>query len=160
MPFHKLLWEVPGLRRIESSVYFILAPDVLKVKIGTAKDVNKRLIGLACGSPVPLVLLGTIHGASSVERWCHFHCFGDRSHLEWFNWTPRVAAFVDNVLRHGEFAAQALCAKEFRNDARRGYGGSYAPLPPATSEQRYARDSKFGPLGICQCGICVPDEDA
>lgn len=47
-------------------VYFIEAPTVRMVKIGTARKPLNRLSALQVGSPVPLHIIGTILGA---EKW-------------------------------------------------------------------------------------------
>lgn len=70
----------------------------------------------------------------NVERWCHYHCFVDRSHFEWFRLTPKTDAFVRLVLSHGTDAASLMCHKHHRADRllvqkRPVYAGSLNPLP-------------------------------
>lgn len=68
------------------SVYFIqCACGCRRVKIGVAKDVNRRLADLRAFSAHPLELLGTIEGDYVVERWLHA-CFSESFvHSEWFD---------------------------------------------------------------------------
>lgn len=123
-------------RRIELGpyVYFMLAESVSMLKIGTAVDPLKRHKSIAASSPVPVVLLGSVIGSVNVERWCHYHCFVDRSHFEWFRLTPKTDAFVRLVLSHGTDAASLMCHKHHRADRllvqkRPVYAGSLNPLP-------------------------------
>jgi hypothetical protein len=57
---------------VQSFVYFILAKgDALDVKIGTARDVEKRRRTLQTGNSAPLILLGSIVGGRDREKARH-----------------------------------------------------------------------------------------
>ena len=139
-------------------VYFVLAPSVFRLKIGTTtgKTLHGRMRDLAAFSPVPLVLLGVIRGGVSVERWCHFHCVDANDHHEWFRWDDRTKAFVELVLGHGENAAEVLCNHYYRRDrsGARSYG-SVRPLPRAKRDVDGYKSDPVLPLGACQCASCV-----
>jgi hypothetical protein len=143
-------------------VYFVLAESVRLVKIGTATNLDKRMQSLAAMSPVPVTELGWIRGYVNVERWCQFHCIRDRAHHEWFHWTPRVASFIDLVLRHGELAAQSLCPLELVADGPDMYGQPYdgrlgvLPGPNMRSTTHVATEvAKLTPIGHCPCVLCA-----
>lgn len=59
------------------------------VKIGSAKDVKKRLQSLRTGCPRPLHLLGTLPGGRAVEMRLHAAFDHRRVHGEWFALTPQ-----------------------------------------------------------------------
>ena len=71
-------------------VYFIQAGEGGPIKIGVAKDVEKRLKGLQTASPKTLVLLASIPVRGSIkayamERDFHFRLSGYRIRGEWFS---------------------------------------------------------------------------
>ncbi len=158
----------PDKSEIGSVVYFVLAAEAKRIKIGTSsgETLERRMSSLLASSPVHLVLLGAIRGGISVERWCHYHCFEHRSHFEWFHWTPRVEAFVRLVLGHGEFAAEQMCGKYYRRD-RAGHT-HYGHLPPLPARNGYPSGYKSWvdeigvvPIGACNCELCrAYQEDA
>lgn len=63
-------------------VYLIQAGDALK--IGYAADPRRRIHNLRIGSPVPLVLVGTMNGGGETERELHMRFAAHRRHGEWF----------------------------------------------------------------------------
>lgn len=70
-------------------VYFILNHDSQAIKIGTAKNVNRRLASLQTSSPSELKLLGTIKAKSvnkarQLERSLHKTFNKKRIRGEWF----------------------------------------------------------------------------
>ena len=72
------------------------------IKIGITTMLDKRLMEIACWSPVPLELLGSVTGDLSQESRIHRSFACDHSHREWFHATPRVRAFIDAVLAAGD----------------------------------------------------------
>lgn len=148
-----------ALHGFRSKVYFVYAPSLEVVKIGTAQDIEKRLAGIRGMCPVPLTLLGSIFGGVQVERWLHFHCYRDRSHYEWFRWTSRVQDIVRRVLAHGDSAALVMCPGHLAADRGRRRAG-LLPLPMerggrATGERFYLKTMKdaAAPLA-CACALC------
>jgi len=107
-------------------------------------------------------LVGSIHGYQNVERWCHFYCYQDRSHYEWFRWTPKIASFVDLVLSHGKNAAQLLCPRELKADglaadSRRSYHGAVKQLPMSKGYSDFYVEMagiNVTKLGACGCAPC------
>lgn len=87
----------PGARyvapRHPTTVYFV-AGEVGAVKIGSARDVNKRLIDLQCGSPITLKVLATVEGGQKREREYHRQFAAHRLHGEWFSRTPEIEAEI------------------------------------------------------------------
>ena len=85
-----------------SFVYFVQAGPGGPVKIGRAKDVDKRMAGLQTACPYRLQLLGVIecdhvssYEAELHERFAELRI--DRS--EWFNWAPAIADTVAKETR-------------------------------------------------------------
>src|SRR5690348_15503607 len=79
-------------------IYFIQAGEDGPIKIGQAKDVRKRMEALRTGCPHKLKLLGTIQGGLLQERALQRTFAEDRTHGEWFAPSPRLLAFVAEVL--------------------------------------------------------------
>lgn len=123
---------------MDRRVYFVFAAESEVVKIGTTKNLKKRLGQLNHASPTPLILLGSIEGGLQVERWFHNECIRSRSHLEWFHWTPSVCALIDRALRLGPGAAREMCGAEYQTD-RSDLGltdGSRLPYPQSADGLR------------------------
>ncbi len=65
-------------------IYFAEAVGLDRVKIGTSRDVPRRLKALATLCPCPVRLLRTIEGWLDDERALHALFAAHRSHGEWF----------------------------------------------------------------------------
>lgn len=79
-------------------VYFLLAPEVAKVKIGTCgpNKLTTRLSAICTGCPTKLVLLGLIEGGdSSVELSIHSRFHHLRIHGEWFIARTELLEFIE-----------------------------------------------------------------
>ncbi len=162
----------PRVRRFNSVVYFIRAPALRCVKIGTTTNLPGRLVDLSQACPARLKVIGSFGGAVQVERWCHFHCVAERSHYEWFHWNERTKSFIEMVLSHGDEAATMLCPNEFNSDRRIAQGRlairQAGVLPSrqsirlsggkARATDRYIKEnaSDVTPLGFCTCTRCTP----
>lgn len=79
----------------QSYVYFIDAGDL--VKIGTTKDISKRLYTLQTGSPVRLTMIGFIAGTEKDEKELHARFSSYRSHGEWFNKSADLINYIKDV---------------------------------------------------------------
>ena len=84
---------------LDTNIYFILAADVGRVKIGRSNQVHQRLKDLQVGSPCSLVLLGTFTAEYTVEtllheRFAHWRIIG-----EWFEYTDQLKMFVYGMIR-------------------------------------------------------------
>lgn len=66
------------------SVYFVQGEHGGPIKIGSADHAESRVRTLQVGSPVPLVLLGTMPGGERKERELHKRFAHLRMHSEWF----------------------------------------------------------------------------
>jgi hypothetical protein len=84
--------EIPGL------VYVLQAPPLMAVKIGftrkSRREMHWRVKGIQTGCPYPLKVLARVKALPSQEREAHKLLAADRLTGEWFDWTPRVQAFV------------------------------------------------------------------
>lgn len=86
------------------TVYLARAGEDGPVKIGTARDVPRRLATLGRASPLPLLLLRTVEGARAVEQWFHRRFAAQRMHGEWFRYcadmlTITAPALTEPALR-------------------------------------------------------------
>jgi hypothetical protein len=83
-------------------VYFIEAPEVGAIKIGTTgradKDLHARVLAVRTHSPVPVALLGTMRGSLLLERRLHLMFEHLRRHGEWFDAGLDLVEFIrENV---------------------------------------------------------------
>jgi len=96
---------VPGARydapRPSLLVYFV-GGDVGGVKIGTTRDIRKRLVDLQCGSPIPLRLLASCAGGNSVELAYHRRFAAHRLHGEWFERHDELEAEIARLKAEAE----------------------------------------------------------
>jgi hypothetical protein len=76
----------------ETYVYAIDGGDL--VKIGKANDVAGRFSSLQSGSPIQLVLLGSIRGPRSLEKQIHAWAKEHIARGEWFRKTSPVMDIV------------------------------------------------------------------
>lgn len=72
------------------SVYFIQQGQDGPVKVGTAKDLGRRMAGLQGANPFPLRLIGVLPGGRMEERAIHEKLSAWRIHGEWFQAAPEV----------------------------------------------------------------------
>lgn len=82
---------------IDGFVYFIVARDSRRIKIGFSVDPEARLRELATGAAEPLKLLAIAPGSKAIETRLHARFRESHSHLEWFNATPDLSAFVEGL---------------------------------------------------------------
>lgn len=76
------------------SVYFAQAGKDGPIKVGTAKDVAKRIMALAGACPDAISLLAVIDGGHALERRIHRALREHHRRLEWFNASREVRALV------------------------------------------------------------------
>lgn len=67
-----------------------------KIKIGTTKDVEQRIIGLQTGSPYPLVCKLKLNFNFYYENWFHQMFEQERLRAEWFDNSRLLALFLDH----------------------------------------------------------------
>lgn len=83
-------------------VYFVAPRYGGLIKIGfTAGDLEERLGGLQCGSPVPLVVRAWRFGDQSLEKELHDRFAPDRRHGEWFSPTMPLLRLMDSCEQMG-----------------------------------------------------------
>lgn len=75
-------------------IYFITTQDNRYVKIGTARDVQKRLASLQTGMPETLRLLAAHAGSYAAERTIHTRFTANRARGEWYHLTDEIIAFA------------------------------------------------------------------
>jgi hypothetical protein len=81
------------------SVYFIKPVGMTgPVKIGCARDVDKRLDELMSWSPVDLEVLATVPGDFNLENRIHRMFFLSHRRHEWFDWSPELGELIRLIL--------------------------------------------------------------
>lgn len=80
---------------IESYVYFVQAVNGGPVKIGVARDVKKRLLGIQNGNPSELVVRNALPGDRVEEGALHMHFTRHRLKGEWFEPVPELLELLD-----------------------------------------------------------------
>lgn len=76
------------------AVYFLLASDVNRVKIGTAVNPEDRVFAIRKMCPVPVKLLGWVFGGRQEELEWHDNFAHLRRYGEWFEYTPELAKTI------------------------------------------------------------------
>lgn len=100
-------YENVGKGRVESLYYIVSVPDGwvgpaershrysgLRVKIGRALDVERRLADLRTGTPTDLIIHALEPGSPNLEKQRHLEFASDRRHGEWFSCSPRLANHI------------------------------------------------------------------
>lgn len=77
-----------------SKVYFLHAPAVNLVKIGTSFDPERRLQEVRLISPVEVRLIGVIRGDYKTEGDLHKRFEGLRARGEWFHATEALLSYA------------------------------------------------------------------
>lgn len=76
-------------------VYFLLSPSLGRIKIGFGRHASSRITQHQTSCPEPLVLLGVLGPASiGDEKTIHKQWHHLRRHLEWFEATPELLAWI------------------------------------------------------------------
>lgn len=88
---------VPGTRLASTQIYFI-GGDMGLIKIGLARDPERRLRTLQCGSPIPLRILASGPGSARDERMYHARFASHRLHGEWFTRHPDILAEIERLV--------------------------------------------------------------
>jgi len=102
----KQLWRFPKLKkpdlRFREWVYFLRAStEPTLIKIGRTRNVQWRLLGLQCGSPVLLRLMALVDAPAGTEHILH-RCFADeRQHGEWFLASERLLTMIRGLPKAG-----------------------------------------------------------
>lgn len=90
--------EQLSLRRIDDEwVYFVQESGMGAIKIGTAKNVHKRVIGMAVSTPHLLVVLAITYGSYDVERKIHDRFASARIRGEWFHPVPELLEYIAEI---------------------------------------------------------------
>lgn len=100
----------PTPRRVPNVVYFVLASQTRRVKIGIAADPWYRLGNLQTGSPDKLVLLGGIvsDAARQLETELHATFAKWHSHGEWFDIFDGMLELIEELCAEDREAIWAM----------------------------------------------------
>jgi hypothetical protein len=97
-----------------SHVYAIAPRGGGCIKFGHSLNVKSRFSGIQTGSPVKLVLLGSVYVPWEVEPEIHEYLREHRSHGEWFLPTVRVTEISDIIAaRNGRALIEKLSLYRF-----------------------------------------------
>lgn len=82
-------------------VYFLLARECDRLKIGTSESIFERFKLLQDRSPCLLEFLGTAAGGQDLEARIHRALCQFRDHGEWFHWNATMERAVGQIMRDG-----------------------------------------------------------
>ena len=141
---------------VESIYYIVSVPDTwpgppdgchrysgLRVKIGRARDVKKRLADLRTGTPTDLIIHALEPGSPQIERQRHDEFQADRRQGEWFSCSPSLTAHILNTWERNnalpiEHQIEILRLQD-RIDmlmgARQAVGGAFDMINPSLDER-------------------------
>lgn len=88
-----------ALQSLFSKIYFVLSPTLKLIKIGTTKDVNKRLKGLQSANSDILVLLYSCYGGPKREKEIHEQFKKYRKHGEWFEYSSEIEEYINGLVQ-------------------------------------------------------------
>lgn len=101
--------KIPGedVRAPEPAQVYVISAPGHPVKIGIAKDPERRLAELQTGSPHRLMIhfTASVSNGRGVERACHMTLSANRLEGEWFDVTPDRAIEVVRLAAGVELAA-------------------------------------------------------
>ena len=140
---------------VESIYYIVSVPDIwpgpheggnrysgLRVKIGRARDVRRRLADLRTGTSADLIIHALEPGSPQLERQRHDEFQADRRQGEWFSCSPPLMAHIFKTWERNnalppEHQIEILRLQD-RIDmlmaARRAVGGSFDMINPSLEE--------------------------
>ncbi len=85
-------------------IYFVLAEEVNRCKIGFSTDPKKRLQALSSSSPAFLRLLGVIEGELEDEADLHRDFAALRAKNEWFRYESPLVEFIQKAVAGSDAA--------------------------------------------------------
>jgi len=94
-------------------VYFVQAEHRGRIKIGTTKNLDRRIKVLRAGSPVELHVIGIARGGRRLEQMLHI-AFAPlrRGRTEWFEPGESLLSYIrDLQQQHGESGASGAATK-------------------------------------------------
>ena len=93
-------------------VYFLLAEEVNRVKIGFSMNPDSRISSLKTGCPCSVLLLGSVEGTQDDETALHHLLENDRCEGEWFDCTVAVMEVIGYCLRTGRADAKPFVERK------------------------------------------------
>lgn len=78
-------------------IYFVQSGEGGPIKIGHARNVEKRMGLLQTGNPVKLNVMATIDGSVEKEQELHTKFHKDRIFLEWFSPSKELLSFIASI---------------------------------------------------------------
>lgn len=137
---------------MEALVYFIRAGEG-PVKIGVARDPERRRRELQTGHPAPLRVIAAVPGDERVERYFHRLLAEDHLHGEWFKPSDEVRRVVERAIAISDAGAERgwceLCRIAPVSVSRRRFCGSRCArlakraTTKAWKEAKLAESSQF-----------------
>jgi len=79
----------------ESCVYFLLSPELNKIKIGTTSNIKARFASLKAMLPVKLDFIYVIYGGFLEENILHNILYKCRVKGEWFCYTKEIIDYIE-----------------------------------------------------------------
>lgn len=95
-------------------IYFIACPENGLVKIGQAKNIEKRLSSLRTSSPVEIRLAAAVRFVPECEQWMHAAFRHLRVKGEWFRAEPELIEMMRTARDSGTRAALELLQSKYK----------------------------------------------
>lgn len=130
----KRIYQIDGgvVRRVrqpisvptETEVVYVVQPEAMQmVKIGSARDVNKRVTDLQAGCPVGLRVVAQLVCIKTMEFMIHAAFQEERRHNEWFALSPRLIDFIGHMRTGNKQAIYEELKVVLAADAEKRKGG-------------------------------------
>ena len=99
--FHWLRWlgkstEDPGY------IYFVLAPELKRIKVGFSRDVAKRFSSIRNAAPCAVELVTSVRAKPYAEIALLEYLSDHQAYGEWHHFSQRVIAVVDTAVELGK----------------------------------------------------------
>lgn len=98
-------------------IYFIVAPDAQRCKIGFSADPRSRFCKIKVDSPVLVELRAVCAGSPADEKALHQRFRDARIAGEWYSLTPELNSHIDGISKNGLHLSNMQLR---RNDSRSG----------------------------------------
>lgn len=115
--------EVAQIPSETEAVYVVQPAAMQMVKIGSARDVNKRVADLQAGCPVRLRVVAQLVCIKTMEFMIHAAFQEERRHNEWFELSPRLIDFIGHMRTGNRRAIYQELMAVLAADAEKRNGG-------------------------------------
>ena len=95
----------------EGVIYFLLAREVNRIKIGFTQNLKQRFRDLLNNSPCELEILKVVHGTLQTELAVHAVFNQYRLAGEWYKNNPKLTSFIHSLEDGGRLQSEDIAMK-------------------------------------------------